>query len=67
MALDEVARPTPAARRVLAAAAARLGLSLRGQHRCLRVARTIADLDDSDVIEDRHVAESVALRRALVT
>ncbi len=67
IALGEVARPTPAARRVLAAAAVRLGLSLRGQHRCLRVARTIADLDDSDVIEERHVAESVALRRALAT
>lgn len=65
--LDAVAQPTPAARRVLQAAAAKLGLSLRGQHRCLRVARTIADLEGGELVDERHVAEAVALRRALVT
>jgi magnesium chelatase family protein len=50
---------------VLAAAQAKLGMSLRAQHRCLRVARTIADLDAAPRVEEQHAAEAVALRRAL--
>ncbi len=63
--LEAAARPSADARRLLAAAVGKLGLSLRGQHRCLRVARTIADLDACDLIEERHVAEALALRRAI--
>lgn len=37
----------------------RFGLSARAYHRVLRVARTIADLADSDQIEQVHVAEAV--------
>jgi magnesium chelatase family protein len=65
--LDGLARAAPAAQRVLAAAVAKFGLSMRGRQRCLRVARTIADLEDCDLVEERHVAEAVALRRALAT
>ena len=53
---------TPAARRILAAAVDRLGLSARGFHRALRVARTVADLADADRIEDHHVKEALGLR-----
>jgi magnesium chelatase family protein len=63
--LEAFANPTPAARRVLAGAQAKLGLSLRAQHRCLRVARTLADMEEAERVEDRHVAEAVSLRRAL--
>jgi magnesium chelatase family protein len=39
-------------------------LSARGHGRVLRVARTIADLERRDRIEDRHVLEAIALRRS---
>lgn len=40
----------------------RLGFSGRAYHRILRVARTIADLDGSAGITERHIAEAVGYR-----
>jgi magnesium chelatase family protein len=53
---------TPTARRTLMAAVDRLGLSARGFHRALRVARTVADLAGADRVEDHHLKESLSLR-----
>jgi magnesium chelatase family protein len=52
----------PAARALLTSAGETLHLSARGFHRVLRVARTIADLENSAAIESVHVAESLGYR-----
>lgn len=53
---------SPAAMELLRTAYASLGLSARGYDRILRMARTVADLDESEQIEDRHIAEAIQLR-----
>lgn len=53
------------ARRFLRAAAERLHFSARTYFRLLKVARTIADLDASDGLQERHIAEAVQYRGGL--
>lgn len=52
----------PESARILRAAMEELGLSARAHDKVLRVARTMADLDDSDHIEPHHIAEAVGYR-----
>lgn len=60
--LEETASPDAEGRALLAKVAERFGLSARGYHRVLRVARTIADLDGSDTLHYPHIAEAVSYR-----
>jgi magnesium chelatase family protein len=48
--------------RLLREAHARLGLSARGTHRVLPVARTIADLEGRDAIAEPDIAEAIQYR-----
>lgn len=52
-------------RRLLAAAAERMALSMRACHRVTRVARTIADVSGSDTIRAGHLAEAISFRNTL--
>lgn len=52
----------PAALRRVAQAVGALGLSARGFDRCLRVARTVADLAGGGPVDAEHVDEAVAYR-----
>ena len=63
--LEEIAAPDGEGRTLLATVAERFGLSARGYHRVLRVARTIADLDGSADVRKPHVAEAVGYRLAM--
>jgi magnesium chelatase family protein len=55
-------RMTTAARDILAGAHDRVGLSARGHHRVLRVARTLADLEGAERVARPHMAQAVAYR-----
>ena len=66
-ALDQFARPDAEGRALLVKVAERFGLSARGYHRVLRVARTIADLEGTAHVRKPHVAEAVSFRLAFTS
>jgi magnesium chelatase family protein len=41
----------------------KLGLSFRAYHKILKVARTIADLEDTGEITTQHIAEALQYRK----
>lgn len=61
--LTQIAEPDADGRALLNQAAERLKLSARGYHRVLRVARTLADLDESARVRRIHLAEALSYRR----
>lgn len=60
--IDTHAHINPAAHDTLTQSAKTLGLSARGYHKAIKTARTIADLDNSDTIEERHILEALRYR-----
>ncbi len=60
--LDRHCRPTTAAQSLIDAAFERLAMSARALTRALKVARTIADLDQSHKVDVTHVAEAIQYR-----
>lgn len=63
--LEERLGVSSGAQRLLAVRGGPLAASLRARHRCLRVARSLADLDGAEQLGETHLAEALALRRAL--
>ena len=63
--LEHIATLNDEATALLRSAADRLHLSARGLHRCLRLARTIADLDGDDMISTLHISEALSYRTGL--
>jgi magnesium chelatase family protein len=57
------ARPDEGAGRILTRAYASGALSARGRHRVLRVARTIADLEGSELVCETHMLTALGLRQ----
>lgn len=60
--LDAALSLEPKAKEVLDDSAKRLGLSARSYHRVTKLARTIADLEDSDSVTSSHVLEALQYR-----
>jgi magnesium chelatase family protein len=60
--LEEIATPDAEGRALLTRAAERFGLTARGYHRLLRVARTIADLEGAAQVRAPHMAEAISYR-----
>ncbi len=60
--LRQLAGLAPASRRALERWGAQRGITARGFHRAWRVARTSADLDGADQIEEHHVLEALGFR-----
>ena len=58
----EFCRPTVEAMSTLEKVFEKLGFSARAYDKVLRVARTVADLEGSDVIEASHIAQAVQFR-----
>lgn len=57
--IDEYCKLTPAAEQLLKNAFHKLAMSMRGYHKTLKVARTIADLDQADLIDTAHIKEAI--------
>ena len=55
-------RPGPPVEALLRDAVNRLGLSARAYHRVLKIARTIADLEDAAELSTAHVSEAIQYR-----
>ena len=60
--LHQFAEPDTASLDMLRMAMEKLKLSARAYSRILKVARTIADLDNSDKVQSQHIAEAIGYR-----
>lgn len=62
--VEKVAEPDPGGLQLLRDAAEKMRFSARGYHRVLKVARTLADLDEVAIVGRIHLAEAISYRIA---
>lgn len=53
----------PSAEKLLSSASEKLNLSARSYFKTIKVAQTIADLDNSEIIQQKHLAEALTYRK----
>lgn len=63
--IDRLCHLNEPSKKLLKQAVERMGLSARGYHRTIKVARTIADLAGAEAIELAHVAEALQYRQSV--
>jgi magnesium chelatase family protein len=63
--IDQFCAPDDAGKQLLHNAMNKLSWSARSYHRVLKVARSIADLEQSEQVQRSHIAEAISYRRAL--
>ncbi len=66
-ATERICRPDREGLALLERAASRMGMSARGWHRTLRVARTLADMNGRETISRAEIAEALAFREQFGT
>jgi magnesium chelatase family protein len=62
--IERIAEPDPSGLQLLRDAAEKMKFSARGYHRILKVARTLADLDEKATVGRIHLAEAISYRIA---
>ena len=60
--IKKYCEPGPDVQELLRLAMTELGISAQAYHRILKVARTIADLADSENIQTEHISEAIRYR-----
>lgn len=60
--IEHYCHKTPEAEVIIQKAMDTLGLSARAYHKIIKVARTLADIDQSSMIEKKHIIEALNLR-----
>jgi magnesium chelatase family protein len=60
--IDEKMQLTPDAKVLLRSSAEKMNLSPRSYHRLIKVARTIADLEESELVANQHLLEALQYR-----
>ena len=61
--MERVCKLSDADNELLEQAIDKFGLSARAYHRILKIARTIADLAESDIIQTHHLTEALSYRK----
>ena len=63
--IDKYANLNESAREILDSSAIKIGLSPRSYHRTIKLARTIADLDNEEKILDKHILEALQYKKKI--